>query len=506
MERFLFENENQKINHHELFNGPKRQSSFKNLILSSTKKNTVLYKYLKYKKEKENLKRKANSKEQNENSTSLYVKATNLPTINLNNATNGLKRPLETITNYNNVRDLERTHSKEKEDIISELLHEKEKLDLKNRELIELNNYYQKLENSNITCKVIIEIILKIENKKGPDEESKDSYKDIKCLNSPSSTGLRKIFDLKKQLLNFDKIIEQKNNILDQTKNENKAKNFINLNKLLIEKNSELENLVLNGKELQYFHNNMDNRVDFLNYSIVKYKENIHNLKIKLKKNKKEIKYIENEIQIYVKQKEDILMFIEKLEKEIKTIEEHKNKNKEIIQQLKTEFENNQETNNEKKEIISNLEEVSKLENNIIYILEKNKTKINLLRNENKEFEDDIEIIKKENKKLNENIRENKKNKQIFKYYEKEIKGLKEEIERNENEEKKMKLKKEKENERIKKEIEEFEKAKNNLIKKIEELNKELTLKIELNNKKEKELNKANQEYLDIKKNIRNKL
>ena len=75
MEKFLFKNENQKNNHNELFNSPKRQSSFKNIILTSCKKNTSFYKYLLYKKERENNKRKANSKEQNSDSVSSYVKA-----------------------------------------------------------------------------------------------------------------------------------------------------------------------------------------------------------------------------------------------------------------------------------------------------------------------------------------------------------------------------------------------------------------------------------------------
>ena len=501
MERFHLKNENQKNNHQDFFKCPKKQSSFKNLILASNRKNIQLFKYLQYKQERENTKKKSNSKE---NSTTSYVKATNLPSINANNATNGIKKPLETMSNYTNVRDLKNTNSKEKEDIISQLLHEKDELDIKNRELMLLRNYYQKLQENNLTYKVIIEKILKIDNGTEIDNANIDSFKNKKGFNSPRAVGLRKIYDLKKQLLNFDKTIDEKNKLLEETKKEKKTKNFINLNKLLIEKNYELENLVLNSKELQYFHNDMDNRVDFLNHSIVKFKENIVNLKNKLKKNKQEIKDIEKEIQNSIKEKEDIQINIETLEKDVKIIEEHKNKNKEIIQQLKTEYENNQEIDKEKQIINNNLEEYIKLENNIVYILEKNSRKINLLQNENKDFQTDIEKIKKEKKNLKDNIKENHKNKQILKNYKKKIKELKEEIEKNKEDEKLLILKREKENERIKKEIEEFEKAKLNLLKKIEELNKELNLKIKLNNKKEEELNQKNQEYVDIKKCMNN--
>lgn len=501
MEKLNYRNENQKNNNLETFNTPKRRGSYKNLILGSCRRKTAFLKYLQYRSEKFQ-KRKATSKEQNSTS---YIKAKNFPSINLNIISNRDKKQMETISYYNKVRDFEQTPRKEKEDIISELLHEKNESDIKNLELIELKNYYKKLQDNNLTYKIIIEKLLNIDTPNSEDDNNKDINREIKSINNiPKSIGQRKINDLKKLILNFDKTIEEKNKILYQAKQEEKAKNFINLNKLLINKNYELENLVSNSKELQYFQNDMDNRVDFFNYSIIKFKDNSHQLKRKLKKNNQEIKINEEEIENYIKEKEELIINVEKLEKEVKNIEEDNKRNKDKIQKLKIEYEKKQEINKEKVKIKNNLEEFNKLESNIKKILEKNDRKINFLEKENKEFIKDLDIIEKKKKDLNEIIKQNNKNRKIIKIYEKEIKELKEEIEKNRNVEKELIIVKEKENERIRKEIEEFEKARIGLLNKIEELNKELSLKIKLNNKKEEELNQTNKEYVDAREKKNN--
>lgn len=286
MEKYYFKNENQKNNQLEIFKTPKRQRSFKNLLFNKKEEKTAFLKYLQYRQEESSNNRKATSKEQKSSS---YIKSKNFPSININIMTNR-KKQTETISYYG---DSENNNRIEKEKIISQLLKEKTELDIKNREIIGLNNYYQKLQNNNLTYKLIIEKILNINNEIIEDNnndnkiEKKGKDVEIKNNNNPKSIGERKINDLKKQILNYNKTIDEKNKLLEQTKKEEKIKNFINLNKLLIEKNFELEHLVSNGKELQYFHKDMDNKFDFLNYSIIKYKENIHSLKIKLKKLKK---------------------------------------------------------------------------------------------------------------------------------------------------------------------------------------------------------------------------
>ena len=496
MEKYHFKNENRKNNQLEIFRTPKRQRSFKNLLFNRKEEKTAFLKYLQYRQEKSSRNRKAASKEQKSSS---YKKSKNFPSININIMSNK-KKQMETISYYG---DYENNYRIEKEKIISQLLKEKTELDIKNRELIGLTNYYQKLQNSNLTFKIIIEKILNINNEIIEDDDNnkdKDIIKDINIKNNnPKSIGERKINDLKKQIINVNKTIDEKNKLLEQTKKEEKIRNFIHLNKLLIEKNFELENLVSNGKELQYFHKDMDNKYDFLNYSIIKYKENIYSLKFKLKKNKKEIKFIENEIQNYLKEKEDIKINIEKLEKEIKNMEEEKIKNKEIIEKLKIEYENGQDMYKEKERDNYNLEEYNKLENNIIKIIDKNNNKIAMIKKENKNLENDIEKLHQENGGLIENVKLNLKNKQMIKMLEKDIKELKETIDKNKNEEKQLIITKKVEKEKIKKEIEEFEKAKIGLINKINELTKELSMKIKINNEKEEELNQKNQDYIDIK-------
>ena len=510
MEKKIFKTENQKNNHLESFKFPKRQNSFKNLILTSNKKKTAFLKFLLNNHEKISDNRKATSKEKN---TTLYIRSKYLPSINLNTITNAIKKPMETISYYNNINDIQQIDSNEKENIISKLLNEKREYDIKNKELIELNNYYKKLQNNNLTYKLILEKILNIENENDNEDNDIDNdvnnneiYKDIININkNKKSIGEKKINDLKKQILNYNKIIEEKNKILNESKKEKKTQNFININKLINEKNFELENLILDGKQLQYFHNDMDKRVDFLNASIKQFKININDLKYKLKKNNQDIKYNESIIATFLKEKEEIKNKTEKLEKEIFKIEEDKIKNKNIIKELNNDLKNKEEINIEKEDINNQIDYINKQEKNMKIILEKNNTKIYLLEKENNEFKNDISLITIDNKNLYENIKQNLKNRQNLKNYEKEIKQLKEEIERNKIEEKILIKKKEEENKRISKEIEEFEKAKIGLINKINELNKELSLKIQLNIKKENELNQTNKEYVNITQKLINK-
>ncbi len=111
-------------------------------------------------------------------------------------------------------------------------------------------------------------------------------------------------------------------------------------------------------------------------------------------------------------------------------------------------------------------------------------------------MEKKIRILKEEKNTLIIKEKQNEKNKIMLKDYELNIKKLKNEIEKNKNENSKRIIKYKKEKEKIKKEIEEFEKAKIGLINKIKELNKKLQEKTIIQNSKEKELEKANEEYI----------
>ena len=505
MDRSSFLSENQKNNqlesNYKLSNLKQRQSSIEKFTIKNninSKRSTFMNFLINKQSKSPNNNRKALSKEK---SVISYTRASNLPPININIIKNSAKKSKQNLL-FMNTYDIVQPSNNEKEDIISYLLSERNEKFIKENELLELKNKYKKLKDNNLTYKVIIEKILDLDEESDDDEENNNDeiYKEVKKINKKKGNGENIVNALKKQILDYDKSIKQKDKILEETKKEERITNFININNLLNEKNRELEKLVIGSQELQYFQNDMDNRVDFLNSSIKKYKENIYNLNQKIKLNKKEIEYNENEIKINIKERDDIKNKIEKLEKEKNKIEEDKLKKKELIKELNDEYETKQDIEKEKEKIENNIEDLSRQSIYIKKALEKNNTKILLLKKNNKELQNEMSIIDNEKKNRIDNMKLNIKNRENLKNYEKEIKEMKEEIEKNKKIEKELISKEEEENERIKKEIEEFEIAKINLINKINELNKELTEKTMLNTKKEEELAKKNKEYDNISK------
>ena len=499
MERKNYIYENQKNNQIESnlkLNRLKNRQHSIDIIISNyniNKRKTSFYNFLYNKNGHMPSIRKISSKEKG---STCYIRASDLPSINLNQLKNPNKKQLKTINN--NTYDIQLEYTNEKEKIISQLFSEKSECDKKNLELIELRNIYKRLKENNMTYKLIIEKILDIEDETEEDDNNNnDLYKEVKKINKKKKhIGINLINFLKKQILEYDKTIEEKNKILEETKKEERITNFININKLLNAKNRELEFLVFGSQELQYFQCGMDNRVDFLNISIKKFKENIINLNDKLKLNEKLVKDNEDMIQKIIKEKEAIKNKIEKLEKEKRRVEEEKIKKKEILIKSINEYENMYEIEKDKEKIENNIERLVKQENIIKKTIEKNNTKIIISKKHNNSLENDLSIIEKQD----ENIRQYIKNKQDIKTYEKEIKLMKEEIEKNKKIELELIIKNEEEKERIQREIEEFEKARINLINKINELNRELTEKTKLNTKKEEELTKTNKEYDDISK------
>ena len=501
MDRKSFISENQKNNQFESklkFNKlKKRQFSIEKLAVNSkiNKKKISILQFLFNKQEKGLSSRKVHSREKD---STFYTKAGSLPPLNLNTAKNSPKKQMQTI-NYESAYDIPQADINEKENVILQLLSEKNEKNIKNKELVELRKKYKKLKDNNLTYKVIIEKILNIEDDGVDDDDinNNDIYKEVKKINKKEKGVINA---LKRQILDYDKSIEEKNKILEETKKEERINNFININKLINEKNRELESLVVGSQELQYFQNNMDNRVDFLISSIKKYKESTNNLKDKLKINENDINFNESIIKENIKEKEDIKNKIEKLEKEKKRLEDEKTKRKEIIKELIAEYDKLIDYQKEKEKIENNIKDLYKLENNVKKTLEKNETKIILLKKNNNSLQNELSITEKDKKFSSDNFKQNIKMKEDIKKYEKEIKQMKEEIEKNKLIEKKLIIQKEEEDKRIKKEIEEFEKARINLINKIIELNKELTERTNLNIKKEEELSKTNKEYDKISK------
>lgn len=499
MDRKSFISENQKNNQFESnlkFNKlKKRQYSIEKLAINTkiNNKKASILQFLLNNHEKALSSRKVHSREKN---STFYTKASHLPPLKVNTVINSPKKQMQAI-NYESTYDIQMADINEKENVILQLLSEKNEKISKKRELIELRKKYKKLKDNNLTYKVIIEKILNIEDEGVEDDEinNNDIYKEVKKINKKEKGVINA---LKKQIKDYDKSIEEKNKILEETKKEEKINNFININKMIIEKNRELESLVVGSQELQYFQNDMDNRVDFLISSIKKYKDSSNNLKDKLKINEKDIKFIESIIKENIKEKDDIKNKIDRLEKERKKLEEEKMKRKEIIKELVTEYENIVEYQKEKEKIENNIKDLYKQENNVKKILEKNEVKITLLKKSNNSLLNELSITENNKKLSSENIKQNIKNKEDIKKYEKEIKLMKEEIEKNKLIEKKLILQQEEEDKRMKKEIEEFEKARISLLNKIIELNKELAERTNFNIKKEEELSKTNNEYNKI--------
>lgn len=402
----------------------------------------------------------------------------------------------------------------EKEKIIAQIFIIEDEINKKDEELNEYKYLYRQLQESNLTFKAIIERLLNIKGDVDINDigfvgnivnknNKKNSKKNKNKKNDKNKLELKRINRLKKEIYNYDKTIEEKEKILDVAKNKRKINNFININKLLDEKNRELESLVSGSQKLQYSQHEMEKKVDFYFASIKAFTEMQSKLQDKLKINEKEIKYTENEIEEYEKQVNDYYDKIYKLEEEIKNMEKNKNKKKEEIDKIFEEYNNNKKIEKEKEKINNDLDSVYNKINNIKKIIDKNSRNIIRIKNENEELENDLSILKAESDSLNEKAKQVHKSKHNLKYYEKEKMLIKEEIKKNKLKYENMINKEEEDKAKIRKEIEEFEKAKKNLINKINELTKELKEKTEENNIKEEELAKANEEYSNAMKDTK---
>ena len=179
--------------------------------------------------------------------------------------------------------EIQNKEPNELEKIIEQLLKLKDDTEQINQEQYLLNNYIYKLEDNNLSYKTIIEKLL--ENEDGNIDHNENTgkyYKKIK--NFPNE---KKVSLLKLQIENYNKNIVKQNEVLIEEKNEKRIINFMNINKLINNKNKELEELILESNKLQNLYNDIYNKVDFLNYYIKKYKDNNFNLKIKIEMKKK---------------------------------------------------------------------------------------------------------------------------------------------------------------------------------------------------------------------------
>ena len=418
------------------------------------------------------------------------------PLFNLNHSKNNSIRLRDSI--HSHIYTIQKEDYIEKERLISQIFKIEEEIYQKNEELEEYKDFYKKLQENNLTFKAIIERILNIEDDKTitiDNNENENNKEEEKSKKNTEKLKLKKIGRLKLQIANYDKNIKEKEKFLDKTKNRQKINSFININKLIDEKNRELENLVSGGQKLQESKYETEKKIDFYFDSITYFREEYIKLQDRLKINEKELNYNENIIKEKEKEIEDCYFKIDKLEEELKVYEEINNKKKEEIVEIKEKYDNIKKIEKEKEIIDKDMDNVCNKIYSIKKIIEKNNRNIIRIKYENDEFQNDISILKAENEKINEKSKQNQKNKSILKNYQKEIKQMTDEIKKNKLKHENILAKDKIDKEKLKKEIEEFEKAKIGLINKINELTNELKEKTKENNIKEEELTKANEEY-----------
>ena len=431
------------------------------------------------------------SKEKNE-----IHQASKFPLFNLNISKNSSIRLRDSV--HSHIYTIQKEDYIEKERLISQIIKIEEEIYQKNEELEEYREFYKKLQENNLTFKAIIERILNIEDDStitNNNSNNENKKEEEKAKKNSEKLKPKKINRLKLQIASYDKNIEEKDKFLDNTKNKRKINSFININKLLNEKNRELETLVSDGQKLQEFQHEAEKKINFYFDSITYFREEYTKLQDRLKINEKELNYNKNIIKEKDNEVEDCYFKIDKLEEELKLYEDINNKKKEEIEKINEKYENLKKMEKEKETIDKDLESTCNRISCIKKIIEKNNRNIIRIKNENDEFQNDISILKAENEIINEKTKQNQKNKNILKNYQKEIKQVKEEINKNKLKKENILAKDKMDKEKLKKEIEEFEKAKIGLINKINELTNELKEKTKENNIKEEELTKANEEY-----------
>ena len=430
------------------------------------------------------------SKEKNE-----IRQLSKFPLFNLNLSKNNSIKLKDSV--HSHIYTIQKEDYVEKERLISQIFKIEEEVYQKNEELEEYKDFYKKLQENNLTFKAIIERILNIEddNTITNNNENENNKEEEKAKKNSKKLKLKKIKRLKLQIANYDKNIEEKDKILDKTKSKKKINSFININKLLNEKNRELENLVSGGQKLQASQHETEKKIDFYFDSITYFREEYIKLQDRLKINEKELNYNENIIIEREKEIEDCYFKIDKLEEELKKYEELNNKKKIEIENIKEKYDNITKIEKEKEIIDKDMDNLDNKINNIKKQIEKNNRNIIRIKYENNELQNDINILKTENEIINEKLKQNQKNKNILKNYQKEIKQMNDEINKNKLKHENILAKDKIDKEKLKKEIEEFEKAKIGLINKIKELTIELKEKTTENNIKEEELTKANEEY-----------
>ena len=383
----------------------------------------------------------------------------------------------------------------EKEKILNQIILSKKDLDKINNDLKEYKKFYHQLQETNLTFKVIIERLLKM-------NQLDNSLDNIEYTISENKKLEKKLSPFKKQLISYEKSIERQERILTETKKEKKINNFYEINNLLDEKNQELENLISQNKKLQMSKHAKYEQINYYYNTIQDLRDNYTKMDGHLKINEKKLNNCDDEIYDLETEKEQIIKKLNVIIEESVNIDlsnEHKKKELNSIKK-KYERQKNIEKNKEKdeNELINILNKIE----NMKKIIEKNNNKINMINYDNDEMENDIYIMQAENDKLIDKYKQGQKEINTLNKYEKEIKLIKEQITKIKEKKNEIKIDNSANNDdtffvTLQKDVPKEEKIDENsiIIEDVEKLKNELEEKQKEKALKEKELEEIKNEY-----------
>ena len=378
----------------------------------------------------------------------------------------------------------------EKERIILQLILTKNEMDKIDNDMKDYKNFYNKLKETNMTFKTIIEKILKIKEPENNEESSE--FEIINILNKKDT----KLNAFKKQIINYEKIIEKQEKKLTEVKKEKKTNDFYEKNNLIDDKNRELEDLVSKNKKLQMKKHGKDedinyyfNEINDLKVSSLKMQESIKSLEKNINNIEKEIYNLQNE-------KYQIVKKFGSLVENSLILETNTGQKKEELKSLTDEYERIKDIKGEKDKDETELLNIQNKIDAIKRIIDKNNNKMKMINYDNEQIENDLYIIQAETDRLNEKYKSKQKVNSSLKNLDKEKNSVK-------NKSKIDDIKNEdKENIFITIPEKSIKKTENNLNKHIKELENELESKKKQNNEQKKELEEIKNKFNILKNKI----
>ena len=383
----------------------------------------------------------------------------------------------------------------EKEKLINQLILTKKETDKMNIDLKDYQDFYHQLQESNLTFKVIIERILKINDS----ENIEDNINENKKIHDKKKE--KKLNAFKRQIIEYEKSIEKQEKILEVTKKGKKTNDFYEKNRLLKEVNHDLENLITKNNKLQISKHKKEEEINCYFNLINDLRVDYNKMQDLIKLNEKHQNKYKNDILNLVKEKYQIVKKSSSLVEESINLELDNEQKKDESEKVSGEYEKIKENIKEKEKDETETNNITNKIDNIKKVIQKNINKISILNYDIDEMENDINIILAEYDKLIAKYKIEQKYKSKEKQHQKDKKLIKEEESKNRINSSEIKNEY-KENFFLTIPENTRKSNDNNLMQKIEELQKELEAKRKESKLKEKELEEIKAEYEAL-KNIR---